>query len=617
MTPVTQRRCHFIKHNKGTETSSSLLFFDTETWPFGLNSTTPIIGHKLRLGVVSHFRLEDSEITRREVLRFKTAEQFWEFLHSKLSSSRPLICYAHNLIFDFRILGGFSKLIGWKGQDWKLVLSNPPTILKGKIDGCSVSFIDSMNYYRSSLAAIGRDVGIPKDIMPAFTATDEAWWDYCEQDVRILETAIVSLHRLIRDNDLGVMGPTVSACAMHAWRHRFMNVPVAVHDNLDAVQLERRAYYGGRCEAYRIGSIQGDAWRVDVNSLYPYVMRRHLYPSKLVGIFDRPPIEWMARNLTQYGGVASVWVECGEDRYPKRRDEGPIYPVGVYRTTLCGAELESAVNRGHVIGVQRCALYVMADLFSEYVDFFYAMKKEHNQAGNSTMRLLSKLFLNSLYGKFAQNSPRFVSRPEYPPPTLWGPFQVVNSIKGTKFRALAIAGHTLEETDRGEAFDNLVAISAFVTSYGRVYMDDLKRRAGLPNVHYEDTDSLIVNTAGLDNLALAGLIGSDGLGELRGDGIADVLTVHGLKDYQFGHKKVLAGVRRDAIQLGEDDYRQYVAENLFESWRRADANTVLFVETTPHLNREYKKRVVHSDGTTRPLEIFEAFDDGFDPNTDH
>lgn len=566
--------------------------------------------HRLRCGVAVHLRLEGSEPTRREACHFTSADQCWDFIRRKLSTSRPLTIHTSNALITWRLIDGWREVMSAPDGGWKFVLASPPVVLRGRIDGCALCLLDIANHYRSSLSELGADLDVQELPEPSATASVSDWMDWCERRAAIIEAAIVGLRSLISTEDLGVWGKTIGECAMHAWRHRFMPSPVSCHVDEEALSLERDSYFGGRNECYYIGLTEQDVYHVDVNSLYPSIMRDQMSPVALMRVERRPTVSWLRANVGHVGLVAKVWIDCADDQYPKRIGDRPYYPVGVYPTVLAGPELATALERDHVVRVGVCAVYRLAPIFREYVDYFHGLKLSAGRQGKPALRLLAKLFLNSLYGKFAQQSPSHVVDPRIRPPIPWGPFTIRDIVDQTIHQAVAIADQTWVETDRAESFDAAPAISSYVTSAARVRMMAVKNAAGLGHYYYEDTDSLIVDAQGLDGLALAGLLGRDELGSVRVEAFGSSATIHTLKDYVIGDKRVLGSVARHAWQTGECQFSRYRWDNLRETANVRGASAVAMREEVRRIVRSYDKRTAADGGWTSPPRLMEAFDGG-------
>ncbi|GAI73470.1 unnamed protein product, partial [marine sediment metagenome] len=124
-------------------------------------------------------------------------------------------------------------------------------------------------------------------------------------------------------------------------------------------------------------------------------------------------------------------------------------------------------------------------------------------------------------------------------------------------------------------------------------------KAGRDNVFYCDTDSLMVNKAGYDNLEpeLDRLI----LGKLKLENTTFKLEIHGLKDYVFGTKVVIKGISKLSKKLKEGVYETYQSVGIKTGLHRKELNEVLWKRRVKHLSRVYKKGTVTSSGKVEPL----------------
>jgi len=58
------------------------------------------------------------------------------------------------------------------------------------------------------------------------------------------------------------------------------------------LKLEREGYNGGRNECFYIGTLNSQKYyKLDVNSMYPYVMQNNKYPVELLGYGEKVNIE--------------------------------------------------------------------------------------------------------------------------------------------------------------------------------------------------------------------------------------------------------------------------------------------------------------------------------------
>ncbi|NIQ91320.1 MAG: hypothetical protein GWN93_20850, partial [Deltaproteobacteria bacterium] len=147
----------------------------------------------------------------------------------------------------------------------------------------SIVFIDLMNYFKMSLAKLGESMGYPKLHIDFNTCTTDELARYCRNDVYVMVQAWKKWTAFLRENDLGVWAPTLPAQAFNAFRHRFMSSDIMIHSHQKALDLERDAYHGGRTEVFRHGFFNTrQYYLLDVNSMYPAMMKHRLFPTALV-----------------------------------------------------------------------------------------------------------------------------------------------------------------------------------------------------------------------------------------------------------------------------------------------------------------------------------------------
>jgi hypothetical protein len=625
-----KRMCHFIKGNASCETPASLLTFDTESLPVpgGHQERTEL--HQLRLGVARYVRSTADAESRRATCRFTQPSAFWEFLHRHLSPDRPLYVAAHHFQYDFRLVGGVAWLGRQNPRKWKLAIGQRSTVLSGKVDKCSLYFVDSLNYYPSTLAEVGLGLGLEKLPMPRLTDPDSYWWAYCERDCEIVEAAICRFWHWWRSINGGVCGKTLAQCSFNSWRHgwresksgkrqwyppqlrqhrgKACDVPAGVHDDDNTLALERRAYFGGRVEAYRVGRIAGRHFAVDCNSAYAWAMTGNDQPARLVRRYDRRQVDQLAHLLAQYVVAADVLLDTQDDRFPCKRTGRVQYPTGQFHTSLCGDELAAAYQAGAIVNVWRVSCWERADLFTSWVDYFYQLKQQFADAGNQCFKAQVSALMQSLHGKFAQQSARWFNEPGIPSPHAWGPFILYNAPRQEHIRCLAYSGHTFRIEQDKEAFHSMPIVAAATAARVRSRMFGARLTAGASHVVHEHTDALIVDQVGLDNLQRAGLLHPTRLGAMKLANQGDDLVIHAAGDYTLGGRRVIAGVPRNAREVRPGVYRSRRTATWFEDWARKDADTTMWFDSEVTLYRDRHKRRVSSGGWTRAPVLNELFD---------
>ncbi|GAI71128.1 unnamed protein product, partial [marine sediment metagenome] len=391
---------------------------------------------------------------------------------------------------------------------------------------------------------------------------------------------------------------TRGSTAMAAFLLSHYTTKIYIHNNKQAIDLERESYKGGRVECFYLGELNDENYYLlDVNSLYPFVMRNNLYPVKYKQLIHNPTRQTLALSLQRKASVAKVLIETDLPIYAVRRGRC-MFPVGRFWTTLCTPELKYAFEHNHVKQIDVAVIYEQKNIFRSYVDKFYALRQDFKSAGVDEYVELCKKMLNSLYGKFGQKGENWSKIGDCPDER--DREELVFNMDGRRVTKLRyLLGELFIMTGKGECFDSFPAIAAHVTAYARMYLWSLMQQAGYSNYFYCDTDSLIVNEVGLCNLQnkRSELL----LGGLKIESEAATVRLRGLKDYSFGAKTVIKGVRKNASQVNSSIYTQEQWPSFRGLLRSGEANTYTTKTVTKHLSREYTKGTVSSDGVVVPF----------------
>ncbi len=615
-----RRKPHDITPNKASQRPEHVLFFDTETSPVALSPKEN--QQVLKLGWACYLRNASGETRQWEKwVKFTDASVFWDFVEGYVKRKRKLYLVAHNIAFDFRVLGGFDYM---EKNDWQLKFfynKGQTCLLTYVKDKATIQLLDMTNFYPMSLRAVGESLGMEKQDIDFDTTDLESLSQYCKQDVKIMVAAWLTWLRFLDKHDLGNFQNTLPSQAFTAYRHRFMPYRISIHTNEQVCILEREAYRGGRSEVFWQGSRKGETYyQLDVNSMYSYVMVAEKYPTKLLGERYYMSIAKMKRMLKHSDMIAKVEIQTNEPLFPVRMDNRNVYPVGSFTTTLTTPELKYALSRGMVKKVKHVAWYRSRPLFTEYSTYFADLKTQYSRADDSAFRTIAKLFGNSLYGKFGQRGIKTTIRSDVPTRTPdFANIVEVDSVKDIpeKKRVKTIKGlqrkltshvfgrsywlgkqYIVEEID-GESYHSFPAIAAHVTAYARMYLWSLMQTSGRINTFYCDTDCLIVNQAGYDNLKH--LLDDHELGKLKVEKFGNNLTIYASKDYVLGDKTRTKGIRKNAKRVGENTYEQDQFLGLAGAISRGEPDLVTITRIRKRLAREIKTGTVTPGGWVTPF----------------
>ena len=598
------RKPHRLKREKTMAMPRHLIFFDTETARQELPDGG--IRQNLKLGWACYYRRAFGRNREQYVwCNFTDTVTFWQFVFSHTQKKRKLWVLARNLVFDFTVTEGWKNL---REAGFKLKFfhnSGTTSVISVTSKQGSIVFLDIMNWFVESLAKTGERIGIPK-LQIDFDSCDFDYLNmYCKRDVEIELENLKRFIEFLESNLVSRLCYTRGSTAMAAYLLRHYNTPIYIHNNKEAIDLERASYKGGRTECFYLGELNNENYYIiDVNSLYPYVMSSNLYPVKYEKIISRIGDTSLQHILKTKSAIAKVLINTDEPVYAVKRDR-TIFPVGRFWTTLTTPELIYALEHNHIVEIGQTVIYEQADIFSSYVKRFYDLRLKFKAQGAIEYENMCKKFLNSLYGKFGQKAEiwqKIGDCPDEPDRVEKCYIAGENNPKSIRY----LLGEVFELVGYEECFDSFPAIPAHVAAYGRMYLWRLMQQAGKGNYYYCDTDSLIVNEAGLCNLQKR--IDSTSLGDAKIVDTVKYVNIRGLKDYSTPSKQTIKGIRKNAIKVGNGVYEQEQWPSFKGLLRNEEPNTYTVKRIRKTLTRKYTKGKVNSDGSISPLFLD---DDGY------
>jgi len=553
--PRTHRVAHELKHDTRTTMPEHLLFVDVETTLHEGEHDHTI--HRLRLGVAIYLRVRrDTESVTRKVCRFTDAEEFWDFAFRCTHSHGVLYVIAHNAGFDLIVLQHMTHLVE-AGYDPTFIAEGQSVFISKWRDGeRTITILDNLNWFGGALEKWGQELGLHKMRMPAWEASDEEWYVYCQRDVEILVQLWEWYRSFLQEHDLGKWPITIASGALTAFRHRFLQHRIWIPDEAEESDIARAAYHGGRTEVFRVGRYDdGPFYKVDVNSMYPFVMREHRYPTSFEMRLQDVPLEKLSYTLRTHCAVATVTVDTPVPYFGYVWDGRNVYPTGRFVTTLCSEELRLAAARGWLVEVHDCTVYKARRIFRSYVDFFYRQKQEADRSGLRLQRAFAKLYLNSLYGKFGQRG--YVDEViGYDADFAFRCEPVYNAVTGEHYLYRQIGHKVMRTTRGGEAWNAFAAIAAHVTANARLVLYDAVQVAGREHCYYCDTDSLILDPVGYQRLGY--LLDDQALGKWKLEAVAEEIEIVAPKHYRMDTVWKRKGIRRNAEQLSKNVFRQEI-----------------------------------------------------------
>lgn len=314
-----------------------------------------------------------------DYVQFEDTQEFVDFI-----GSRKQVIYAHNGgKFDYHFLLDH------------LNVNSPIMLIDGRIVKAELGLAelrDSWNILPVPLRAY------KKDDFDYSVLEDDKWRLHFKELSEYLKNDCIYLYELIKTqrDDYGAK-LTLAGSAMATWSSQFggtiPNTPRSLFDRIQPY------YYGGRVECFEKGIIKGPFHVYDINSAYPYAMlHKHPWGEKIT-VSETLPVDGRPCFVTCYGVSTGAFPVRNTNKslsFPNDDEPREFH--------VTGWEFAAANELGLFKGtITQVVTFAETIEFSAYVNHFFDMKAKMKGIDDARY-LLAKLYMNSLYGKFGQNS---------------------------------------------------------------------------------------------------------------------------------------------------------------------------------------------------------------------
>jgi hypothetical protein len=413
-----------------------------------------------------------------------------------------------------------------------------------------------------------------------------------------ISTHLRSWWQFLAKEDLGNFRATAASQAMGTFRHKYMDHQILVDCNHDALRLARSAYSGGRTECFFIGRVKGDYYLLDINSMYAAVMRDMRVPVRLRGYTEHATVDYLRDRLRNHVVVARVRVRTSVPVFGVREGISLRFPTGTFDACLAESELQWALDHGALLEVRAMAHYQPAPAFRRFVVDSWQRRRDALSQGDGTTAEGYKLLMASFYGKWGQGGGVWEKVSDVDNNTVrqWSEVSYEDGVV-TEWRQFG--GILQRLCIEGESAASVPAIAATVTANARMLLWSYIAKAGVENVLYVDTDSLLVNRIGFDRLTPSIAVAQ--LGGLRLDGRFSDIHIRTCKSYRFDNRQRSAGTRRDAVLDSSGTLVQDQLRGFASLVRDGDISQLHATRVSKRFSHVYDKGVVGTDGRVTPF----------------
>lgn len=596
-----KRKYHTLKKNAASTVPYRILFIDTETSKKSADKTQEIHTADIAWTCYS-YRKYKNDFNWKEHWNFHTdRKEVLKHIEGLTQPKKPLWVVGSNVFFDLQAIGFIEHftLAGWK---LRFIYSGGMSFILSIVkEKCSIKCISTQNFAPHSVETLGKYLNKPKIEIDLFNSTLEEKKVYCRRDTEIIRDFIYQYLEFLYHNDMGKFCYTRASQALGYYRHKHLNNTIYIHAHPESTILEKTGYYGGRTECFYIGRFTGKKWvSLDVNSMYPYVMKNNDFPVKLVNYVSRPSLEYVKNNLDNYCFTARVIIDTTVPAYACRVNKKVCFPVGTFETVVNTPALKRLIEHGELKKILEFSMYEKADIFSTFIQDLYKKKVRYKRENNKVWFTMVKYLMNSLYGKFGQQAPVRIQDQKTDSTATYRE-SYIDYDTGEHCISQCLFGRKQVYSGKAPTKDTFFTIPAHVTEYARLYLWGLIETVGIENVWYCDTDSLVITEDQLPKLRK--YMNKYKLGMLDIEKKADHVEFYAPKDYVFGKYVKRKGVRSDAVKLQPTVFLQKQFPSIYTVMRQG--LNVGFPIKTVHkkLTRIYNKGIVTDTGKVKPMSL--------------
>jgi DNA polymerase type B, organellar and viral len=382
------------------------------------------------------------------------------------------------------------------------------------------------------------------------------------------------------------------------WRHSHYTHKILVHDNEDALAAERAAMHTGRCEAWKWGKHNKEAWtEYDWQNSYPRIARDSLLPTKLLGTVSSPSAESLDTLIRKYAVLADCEVTTDTPCVPAQSEGRTLWPIGTFRTVLWDPEICLLREANATIRVHRAWLYKREPALREWAEWIISSLHEKEGTVEPWQKLILKHWSRALIGRFGM---RYRAWDKYAvsEESRICISQTYNMDTGSQSELMQVGHDIFVLGKETEINDGAPQITGYIMSEARARLWRASQLIGTDHISYMDTDSLLVDSAGhryIQSHQHYAIF--DGL---RSKAKYNRIHIYGPRSAIFDKRLSVSGLPKGSVQNGKDTWTGQVWRGAKESVRLNESNTVNITSTSFNLRYNACRRNYLASGNTAP-----------------
>jgi len=381
----------------------------------------------------------------------------------------------------------------------------------------NVFFRDFFFHYPLGIEELGKELGMrKKKIDYDFSRITDKLLSYNLEDLRILKVGYEYFRKVYqREGSYDILSTSASN-AFDIYNRKFSGLDLYTDLGQEFRDLIYTGYYGGDVEVFKEGEYGGEFYKIDVNSLFPWIMMNsYPYP------FEEY-IQESDRNLSKF------YLFEVEHRFSGEKRVYSNYDWDLYHRDNSGRDRPLRIKRYYNFTKR---VYP----FLNYVD--HMNQKKENSEGLD--RVIYKRLLNSLYGKFGQKGEKdLIIKADS-----IKDIQMSNVIYIEEYAARGF--YHVVKKDKFPYWSNILW-ALYTTNRARVYMKRFRNYLNSLGftIYYQDTDSLIISG---DIKKISKYLDNKEIGKFKLEGVAKYINISGKKQYIFEDEVRCKGIKKESM----------------------------------------------------------------------
>lgn len=579
---------HYLKPLKTTRVPKRLAFMDVQTkaqrkggnserrWACGAMGTT-------------HWTAKNK--VRKDTLKvYESSADMWAKLDEFCLPSKRVVCFTYDLPAQLRVSRALVQLPtrGWHLETVVLEPGAAWALFKGGKRSLMFCDLKAWTPYDWGTIQSAVDNSNNRRVVPHVGVNPAA--TLAHNRCQIIRAATIQILNWIEADDLGPFKPTGSGQSYSAFRRRYLQDRILVHDDTARLAAERTSMWAGRTEAWQHGRIVGGPFiELDMRAAYARIAAQCNVPIVALGRVYKPTVKRILGDTTKHEYLCRVRVETETPVVPVSAGAHTFWPVGTFDTWVWTPELRLLDKYATRAQIGVAYKYRTAPALQEFASYVLSTLDKPPDDRVGLPHLVMKHWSRTLVGRFGLRYRAWIPFSDDNDPDL-SMCTFIDYDEHTMTDMLCVGRDMLLLGDLTESVESVPQIPAFVMSECRRRLWETMVDIGLDRVVYVDTDSIIVATHGDRRFERALLQRHVHLWAPKRRLIN--LHIQGPRNLTADNDRRMSGLPVSAVQCGPVEYRGEVLRSIKEAMRHGQLDTVQtvqrrFVFNAPDLRRKH------------------------------